>query len=272
MNCERARERMVDRWISGLDEAERMEWSGHLAGCPECREQNALLDEMWNNLGAFPMEEPGRAMRSNLLHVLEAYRLGAESAARPKRSRVKSGVDWLSGLWPRQPLLQFAVAGLALVLGVAAGTLFTTRGYDQQRIAQLDSEVQQMRQLVALSLLQQQSASDRLRGVSWSVQVEPADAEVLAALITTLNYDPNVNVRLAAVDALKRLSANAGARRGLREAIAKQDSPLVQIALIDWVREAKDKAAVETLDALNRQPDVNPAVKERIERTLAQLH
>ena len=32
-----------------------------------------------------------------------------------------------------------------------------------------------MRQLVALSLMQQQSASDRLRGVSWAYQVEPSD-------------------------------------------------------------------------------------------------
>ncbi len=272
MNCDESRERTVDRWISGLDEAQRMEWSRHLAGCAECREQNASLDEMWNSLGAFPIEELGRAMRSNFLQVLEAYRLGAESAGRPRRSPVTAGVEWLSGLWPRQPLMQFAVAGLALVLGVAAGTLLTASGHDQQRIAQLDSEVHQMRQLVTLSLLQQQSASDRLRGVSWSVQVEPADSEVLAALITTLNYDPNVNVRLAAVDALKRFSASQPARRGLREAIARQDSPLVQIALIDWVMEAKDRGSVESLENLNRQQDVNPAVKERIERTLAQLH
>ena len=56
-----------------------------------------------------------------------------------------------------------------------------------------------MRQLVTLSLLQQQSAGDRLQGVNWSYRVEQPDTAVLAALLTTVNHDPNVNVRLAAV-------------------------------------------------------------------------
>ena len=59
-----------------------------------------------------------------------------------------------------------------------------------------------MRQLVALSLMQQQSASERLRGVSWAYQRGTIRREVLAALVSAVNHDTNVNVRLAAVDAL----------------------------------------------------------------------
>ena len=60
-----------------------------------------------------------------------------------------------------------------------------------------------MRQMVALSLMQEQSASERLRGVSWAMPRAVDDTEVLSALLTTVNQDPNVNVRLAAVDALR---------------------------------------------------------------------
>ena len=67
-----------------------------------------------------------------------------------------------------------------------------------------------MRQMVALSLMQQQSAGERLRGVSWAYRVESSDTEVLSALLYTVNNDQSVNVRMAAVEALARL------RRGAR--------------------------------------------------------
>lgn len=128
-----------------------------------------------------------------------------------------------------------------------------------------------MRQLVALSLLQQQSASDRLRGVSWSVQVEPADNEVLGALMQTLNTDSNVNVRLAAVDALKQFAAKTPVKRGLREALLRQDSPLVQIALVDWAVESKDRGAIDVLEQLRQQADLNQTVQVRVANAIARL-
>ena len=61
--------------------------------------------------------------------------------------------------------------------------------------------------MFALSLLQQQSASDRLRGVSYSYQMDKGDVQIREALLETLNSDSSVDVRLAAVDALRRMAA-----------------------------------------------------------------
>ena len=85
-----------------------------------------------------------------------------------------------------------------------------------------------MRQLVALSLMQQQSASDRLRGVSWAYRAEPSDREVLGALVTAVNHDANVNVRLAAVDALRRFSASPETGRAALQSLSKQTTPIVK--------------------------------------------
>lgn len=267
MNCDQAKERMVDRWMTGIDEDVRIELDTHLAQCSTCREEQETLQALWNGLGDLPVEEPSRNLRANFHHMMDAYRLGAANSVRRKTSPW----EWLAGLWPRQPLVQFALAGAALVFGLVAGHLYTARGHDQERIATLNSEMQQMRQLVALSLLQQQSASDRLRGVSYSVRMEPADDEVLSALLTTLNHDTNVNVRLAAVDALRQFSSRRSVRQGLREAMRRQDSPLVQIALIDWAVEARDRASATALEDLQKQPDLNPAVSVRLERALNRL-
>ena len=52
-------------------------------------------------------------------------------------------------------------------------------------VAELRTELQNMNQMVALSLMQQQSASDRLKGVSWSNQIDHPDSEVLSQLLDT---------------------------------------------------------------------------------------
>ncbi len=128
-----------------------------------------------------------------------------------------------------------------------------------------------MRQMVALSLLQQQGASDRLKGVNYAIRFEQPDTEVLAALLYTVNHDPNINVRLAAVDALRSYADSPVARRGLLQAINKQDSPMVQIALIDQLADLRDHAAVPTLQVLAKNQDVNPEVRQRATWALGRI-
>jgi len=145
------------------------------------------------------------------------------------------------------------------------------RGRDSAEVSHLRGEVDNMRQLVALSLMQQQSASDRLRGVNYAYRVEPSDPEVLAALLTTVNHDPNVNVRLAAVDALKNFTDNPVGRKGLVQALPKQDSPLVQIAILDQIVELRDRSADSTIQFLLSKQNVNPDVRQRAQWALKQL-
>ena len=128
-----------------------------------------------------------------------------------------------------------------------------------------------MRQLVALSLLQQQSASDRLRGVNFAYRVEQSDPQVLSALLTTVNHDPNTNVRLAAVDALRNFTDNPIGRKGLVQALAKQESPLVQIAIVDQIVELHEKSAAPAVQFLLASENLNPEVKQRAQWALKQL-
>ena len=128
-----------------------------------------------------------------------------------------------------------------------------------------------MRQMVALSLMQQQSASERLRGVSWAYRVESSDTEVLAALLTTVNQDPNVNVRLAAVDALHAFGSSAVMRSAIVQAIPKQTTPLVQMVLIDLLADLKEKEAVPELRTLANNPAVDAGVRQRAGLALEKL-
>jgi HEAT repeat protein len=80
-----------------------------------------------------------------------------------------------------------------------------------------------------------------------------------------------VNVRLSAVDALAKFAGNAEVRRALVDSLPVQDSPLVQIALIDLLAQYNDKDAAPALKKLIGDKETNDEVKQRAEATLKKL-
>ena len=210
MMCERVREQLPECLAGKLDKAERERVIGHLETCSACRNELAELGIVWRGLESMAVPEPNRAMRTRFMEMMEAYQAGMEQAppkrvaptAETRRSR------WLAW-WPSQPAWQMALAGVLLIAGVAAGRYEAGAPKEMSpEMAQLKGQVEGLRQLVALSLLQAQSPSDRLRGVSFSSQIARPDADVEQSLLRAVNHDPNVNVRLSAVDAIEKYTAD----------------------------------------------------------------
>jgi hypothetical protein len=172
------------------------------------------------------------------------------------------------GVWA--PAFVAAAALLLVVAGFMAGRLAPAASAARE-LAGLRGELRSMRQVVALSLLQQQSASERLRGVTWSHQIDQPGEEMLDALLDTLRHDTNVNVRLAAIDALRQFGRAEHVRAGLVEAVGQQDSPLVQIELIDLLVELREGRSREVLRALAEDEQANRNVRERARWGLAQI-
>jgi hypothetical protein len=138
-------------------------------------------------------------------------------------------------------------------------------------VASLRDELREMREMVTLTLMQQQSASDRLKGVSWSSTLERPGSEVVNALLDTLLHDPNVNVRLASIDALARFADDQQVRQGAVDALQASTSPLVQIALIDFVVGVREAGSIETLRKLAADRSLNETVRARASQGLDRL-
>jgi HEAT repeat protein len=155
--------------------------------------------------------------------------------------------------------------------GLLVGHLQPERQKPSGEVEQLQTQVQSLRQTVALSLLERQSATSRLEGVEWSNRVERPDGELLSALLNTLNNDPNVNVRLASLDALEKFADENSVRKGLVESMSTQDSPLVQIALIDAMVRMRDRDVKNELRKLTHDSEVNAAVRQRAQWGLEKL-
>jgi hypothetical protein len=256
MICERVREQIPECLAGRLDHAARERLVAHLETCPACRAELAELNAVWRGMGSLPEPEPDPAMRARFLEVIEAYQAGRASglagqvADPPHR-------PWLArSVW--QPVLAFAL----LMLGVFLGRYAAQPRDAGPDVAQLRGQVEGLRQLVTLSLLQEQSPSSRLRGVTYSYQMARPDAQVEQALLYAVNHDSNVNVRLSAVDALEKYAANPQIRRALADAVPVQDSPLVQIALMDLLVQLSDKEAAPALRKLAQDAQADNQVRQ----------
>jgi len=269
MQCKDVRNQFADYLNRTLTESVRAEVENHFGSCADCCREAERLEAIWMKLGSIPAQSADTAgMRAKFNVMIEAYEQGLEHASSGLWESINS---WVARWWPQQPLLQFGLALVLLAAGVFLGQSRPAIAPPNPEIDQLRLELHSMRQMVALSLLQQQSASERLKGVSWSNQLDEPGAEVLSALLDTLMHDPNVNVRLASIDALKKFGETQSVRRGVLRALEEQKSPLVQIALIDLVVEMQAKESVDTLRKLTRNTALHEAVRKRAEWGIERL-
>lgn len=239
------------------------------AGQLEWEEINDLT-EFNNRLGALPMPTPSEHLRSNFYQMLAAEKIKSKNDFKV--------AGWLAAritkLQQEFTWGQLAYSLIVLALGITLGIRFkpepNLNPANEQLIA-LTTEMQQVKKVMLLTLLEQPSATDRLKAVNLTAGMDQADDKIIAALLQTLNTDPSVNVRLAAIEALYQHAGNPVARAGLVSAITRQDSPLVQLALADVVVAMQDKNAVQQLKNLLKQKNLNEAVKTKVQESIQVL-
>ena len=268
MNCERIREQIPEAVAGRLDKAAREALVEHLEGCAACRTEVAELNAVWRGLETVKNgmdAAPDTGAKVRFLEMLAVYQAGmaaAQTAASPAASPVgnKPRMAWFLS----QPVWQFAAAAGLLLAGVLGGRYLPPAGAaGNSEMAQLRGQVESLHQMVALSMLQQQSPSARMRGVTYSEKIAQPDPQVLDALLQAVNHDSNVNVRLSAVDALQKFASDPDVARAMVNSIPAQDSPLVQIALIDMLVQWNARDVAPNLARITRDMQTDEMVRQR---------
>lgn len=251
---------LIPQYLSGeLTSAERDSLELCLMQDVSLRDELEDLRKLWLDLGLLPQPEPSASLRAQFYQKLNAVVNEKPVVLRP---------PW----WKRAFIPQVAAACAIFGIGIGMGHLNTSRPQPASNdMAQLRTQVEGLRQTVALSLMDKQSASSRLQGISWSSQVDRPDQELLTALMTTLNRDQNINVRLASLDALEKFTGDPVVRKALEQSIPLQQSPLVQIALIDALVHIRDSGAAKQLKELSGDTAVDAAVRQRAQWGLQKL-
>jgi anti-sigma factor RsiW len=289
MNCEQIGDLLPDYLQNALTAEQSTQVEQHCEHCANCAQDVT----MWKKLALLPPEQPSPDSRARFEAMLHAYpatpseRTTDRSGRRPFTLRFEGWRALFATLappraffdWLRSPLGAAAWSVALLIIGVVVGTRMNTgtrvnhpaAPSQSEELSAMHAELTNMRQLVALSMLQQQSASERLQGVSWSGNEAHLDPLVQAVLLRTLRYDNSVDVRLAALDALSRHAGQPLIRQGVVDALQEQQSPLVQVALIDQLTEWRDPDAAQRLRNFQQTPNLNPAVRQRAEWAISKL-
>ena len=264
MNCQRAREILPELLDSRTAATAHLDARAHLAGCPDCQRDFATLSRTADALDSLPAPAPSPRLRRNFYALLEEE---------------KSSSAWR---WVLAPL-----AGAALVVaGFVAGQRTAAPAASAPAVAQADAasrreledlrrKVDTMGQLVGYSLLQQQQrpANDRLRGVltsALSADEHPND-RVINELISALALDPSVNVRLRALDGLFPLADREVVRAGVLASLPREQNPIVQVSMIDFLASARDAEARPALEKLVLNDGADASVRTAARRALTQL-
>ena len=272
MNRDHIQDQLPDYLNNQLPDAERFALEAHVAQCPACREELQSMEQFWQVLGKAPVPEPSENLRPEFYAMLAAYKETMPTAP----ANPLGGIwQWLQRLLVPQQALRLAYGLSLLALGVLGGYLLNnqkpTATPDQQQLATLTTQVEQMRQVMLLSLIKNPSATERLRAVSYTKEISGPNDRVIEALLSTLNQDDNVNVRLATLEALAELADEPKVRMGLVQSLAQQESPLVQSALADVMVQLQEKRSVQPLQRLLQQPDLNQTVKDKIKQSIKTL-
>ncbi|MDO1447653.1 HEAT repeat domain-containing protein [Rhodocytophaga aerolata] len=168
-------------------------------------------------------------------------------------------------------------AGISLVLlGFVAG-----KWYEQTNLADdagistvttaSTNELKLMKQVLMTSQDESSSASDRIQAVNQVQQLEQADKELVQLLINTMNFDPNINVRIAASEALFQFNDDPMVRLALVNSLKIQKDPAIQLTLIDMLIQLKETRAVDTMRKLLQSEEVLDVVKTKAEQGIGTL-
>lgn len=272
ITCEQTQEQLTD-WLSNrLSNTERARMEAHLANCSTCQAEAESTRQLWQLMGNLPTPQPSENARVRFQGMLDTYK---ETVRAEPTGRVTQWFAQLKQYWVPQYGFRVAYSLALLLIGVGAGYWLQesprpTVAY-QQQVDTLSKQVQEMRQMMMLSMLENPAASERLKAVSYTEEISDVDEQVIDALLTTLNNDSNVNVRLVTLEALAKLANSPKVREGLVQSITTQESPLVQSALADVMVKLQEKRSIKPLRQLLKDDNLNHLVKGKIEQSIREL-
>jgi hypothetical protein len=244
-------ESMLIEYIDGkLNEIDRLAIEKELMTNPDSYKKYEQLKEVIQLMD-----------RVEVLKPADRIKLKFEEDLQKEMGSVQSGriLSFSTG-WYRA-----AAAVVLLVVGGGAGYLISRYMEKDGQLVAMQKEMELTRQLVLSQINDKQSPSQRIIGIKTAYEAEfseKTEDTIVDVLIKTMNEDDNSNVRLAAIEALKKFSQEPKVRKALIGSLLVQKDPVVQLALIQLMVEMKEKDALMPLEKIIQDENTLPVVRD----------
>ncbi|MCE4563759.1 zf-HC2 domain-containing protein [Maribellus sp. CM-23] len=243
MKCEEVKLNIPELIDGKLDAVTVAKMELHLKSCASCREVFNDLNSFLKFTDSLPEIEPPSGMK-------EEFMMMFNEQTSSQKGRMIILPSWIK-----------VAAVVVLALGTFAAGYFSGSGNGQN--VQLAAEVQSLKQQVVLAGLKDYSGPQKIEAVYSAAEYSNKNADLVDALMYTLNSDKNINVRLAALNVLSGMvSDNQEVKSGLVQSLLVQDNPLVQISLIQVLTESGVNEAKDNIEFIKNQAGTDPNVKD----------
>lgn len=261
MECKDVEYSIVDFIDKQLSPEQEAQINKHISSCSECKisydETVVLMRDFENE----KVETPSSNLRSNFYNMLEEEK--QLQGTKVVQLRPKSSFNY-------KYAFQIAASFLLLFLGYFTGT-FTTKQDANEEIAALKTQTIQLKENMLLAMIDNTSASKRIQAVNYSEELEQPDEKITNALIDRMYYDTNINVRLAAAEALSKYSESESVKKAFIDALSTEKDPSLQIAIIQFLVQTQEKRALDSMQKLLDQPETPDYVKAEVSSGMSQI-
>jgi len=250
---------LIDFIDKKLDLEQTNQVKAHLQNCNSCQTELEHLLLVIKDLQLIKDEQPSEIMRDNFLNMLYEEKSKQQVKETVAESSTKK-------IWLYNPFSQIAAGLVILITGAFLGMLLNKQPQNSGEVTQLQSEVEQVKQLLVLAKLDQPSASQRILAANYSQEFTKPNDKILTALIETMNTDENVNVRMASIYALSKFTNEKSVREALVESLKSQEDALLQITLINILVQIKEESSIDVMKDLLQKDETIEAVKQMAEK------
>jgi hypothetical protein len=236
---------------------------------PELSKELDFIEQFWQYDTAV-LENPSAQMDANFYQMLSKAQ-SVNNIEKPLKNEINEGVasnnKGILGLITKvlspQPLAQFAMLGLVFVIGFNVNQP-TPTDIDFKGLTSLQEEVSSLNTMLAISLLDKASASERLSGVAYSRSSDLSNPVLQEKLIALIQSDKSTSVRLAVINRLHGIKSIDLYSEQLLLLFTKESNVLVQIALCQLLLSTGSSETIGQLNNLLKTNDLNPEVREII--------
>jgi hypothetical protein len=233
----------LPEYIDGMLDEKTSAWvSKHLETCDSCKKLHSEMSSFLKFTGSFPTIEPPVDMKEEFMKLAGLNKMNS--------AKNVSFPTWLK------------IAASVLII---AGTFLTGyfSGSNNKELSSLQAELTTMKQEVLLAGLSEYSGPQKIQAVYNIKSSGQASETLVDALVNTMNSDKNVNVRLAAINALSEMmDKNQKIKTELIKSLSVQENPLLQISLIQVLTESGVKEAKDEIESISNNENTNEQVKE----------
>lgn len=241
-NCETLKEQLPEYLEAGMSPEDAKDFEQQIAHCSEVLkevESYRLLEGLLYEDEGLPV--PGSSDELFYDHL--------EKISRP----VRFIIGWQ----------QIAAAVALLIIGGAIGSQISSGNQEEADIVSLKEDIEQMKQMLVSAMLEEHSAMDRIKAVSFTEEMIQPDIEVINVLVKSLTSDKSPNVRIAAANALGKWSDVPLVRAELVKSMEFQQDPVVQVTMINILISIGEKGAVKPFRKLVEDESVEELVRKQ---------